>query len=167
MESQVTMSEPNVLAISGVKNSGKTTLISKIIDKLSALGYKVSVLKHDGHSYDPEPEGTDTHAYFEAGAHSWAIYDEEKFSFSQKSATTSERLLPLFKDSDLVLIEGLKNSDYPKLELMRKINGREPVCKHETVLAYITDFNFVADQPVFNFNDIDNICKFIVERLSL
>lgn len=159
------MNAAKVLGISGVKNSGKTTLISKLIPAFQRKGYELAVLKHDGHSYDPEPQGTDTHAYYKAGASSWAIYDGEKFSFNQKRKMTSEDLLPFFKGADLVLIEGLKGSDYPKLELMRKINGRDPVCKEETVLAYVVDFPYEGTKTSFKFHEIEELTDFIIERL--
>lgn len=159
------MNAPKVIGISGVKNSGKTTLISKLTAQLSGRGYRVSVLKHDGHNFDPEPIGTDTHIYSESGAQSWAIFDGEKFSFTERRKVAAEDLLPLFKGSDLVFIEGMKSSDYPKLELMREVNGTTPVCREETVIAYVTDFDYVSDRPVFNLNETDEICKYLIERL--
>lgn len=159
------MSAPKVLGISGVKNSGKTSLIAKLIPSLQKKGYEIAVIKHDGHRYDPEPEGTDTHTYYKAGATGWAIYDGEKFSFNQKKKMTADDLLPFFQGADLVLIEGLKGSDYPKFELMRKVNGTDPVCKEETVLAYVVDFPYGGPKTVFKFHEIDGMTDFIIERL--
>ena len=57
-----------VIAVSGVKNSGKTTLIEKLLPALNARGVKTAVLKHDGHSFAADREGTDTCRFLAAGA---------------------------------------------------------------------------------------------------
>ncbi len=50
----------SIVVICGVKNSGKTTLITKLIPKFTSLGYKVATIKHDGHDFDADVEGTDS-----------------------------------------------------------------------------------------------------------
>ena len=47
----------SIVVICGVKNSGKTTLITKLIPKFTSLGYKVATIKHDGHDFDADVEG--------------------------------------------------------------------------------------------------------------
>ena len=73
------MKEQTVIAISGVKNSGKTTLIQRILPKLTAEGLNVAVIKHDGHTFQADPVDTDTGKYIEAGAYGTAIFDGEKY----------------------------------------------------------------------------------------
>ncbi len=51
---------PYVAAVSGVKNSGKTTFLEKLIPVLTARGYQVAVIKHDGHEFEADVEGRDT-----------------------------------------------------------------------------------------------------------
>lgn len=160
------MKGPKVLGVSGVKNSGKTSLIGKLAPLLKASGLKVSVVKHDGHSYHPEVTGTDTEVFYQAGVDGYAIFDGEKFSLTKKRKITEREIFPFFQDSDLIIIEGLKDSDYPKLELIRQINGRETVCKRETVLAYITDFNMETDKPVFHLDNLEEIKDFVLEVLE-
>ena len=41
----------DLIAVSGVKNSGKTTFLAALIPELKALGLRVAVIKHDGHSF--------------------------------------------------------------------------------------------------------------------
>ena len=53
---------PAVVAVSGVKNSGKTTLIIEMLPYLTEKGLRVAVIKHDGHSFEPDPVCTDTGA---------------------------------------------------------------------------------------------------------
>ena len=49
--------KPFLLAISGCKNSGKTTLITKLIPKFCEKGYKVATIKHDGHDFQGDEIG--------------------------------------------------------------------------------------------------------------
>ena len=64
-----------VIAVSGVKNSGKTTLIERLIPYLQYYGLQVAVIKHDGHSFQADPSDTDTGRFVQAGAIGTAIYD--------------------------------------------------------------------------------------------
>ena len=50
----MTVAKPLVVAVSGVKNSGKTTLIEAMLPLLEESGLTVAVVKHDGHSFDAE-----------------------------------------------------------------------------------------------------------------
>ncbi len=159
------MSRLKILAVSGVKNSGKTTLIARLLPLLKEKGLKVSVLKHDGHSFNPEREGTDTKTYYDSGAYSWGIFDNGKFSFTKKERVNADRLFSLFEGSDLLILEGFKQSDYPKLELIRKTNGETPVCKSETVLAYVTDFPLEHFKPVFSFDELEALRDFIIKNV--
>lgn len=64
----MTVDRPVVVAVSGVKNSGKTTLIVEMLPHLTAAGLQVAVIKHDGHCFLPDPPGTDTGRFMAAGA---------------------------------------------------------------------------------------------------
>ena len=107
-----------VIAVSGVKNSGKTTLIEKLIPALNTRGVKTVVLKHDGHSFAADREGTDTCRFLAAGAMGAAIFDGEKFQAVKFAAVTERDLIALYPEADLILLEGFKWTDYPKIELV-------------------------------------------------
>ena len=53
--------KPKVFAVSGIKNSGKTTLVEQLVTRLTQLGYKVGVIKHDGHEFVADHEGTESY----------------------------------------------------------------------------------------------------------
>ena len=111
------MSGPVVFAISGEKNSGKTTLIEGVVAILAQRGYSVAVIKHDGHAFEPDVAGTDTRRFYDAGATGTAVFDGEKFMLVKRHPVTETQFFEAFPDADLILIEGLKSSDYPKLFL--------------------------------------------------
>ena len=128
-----------MVAVSGVKNAGKTTLITAMLPHLAAAGLKVATVKHDGHSFPAEPEGTDTGRHLAAGAWGAAIFDGEKYKMVRRDAVDEEALIARFSDADLVLLEGFKHSRWPKLELVRAGVSQTSVCDPSTLLALATD----------------------------
>ena len=112
--------KPMLFAISGVKNSGKTTLITKLIPILTEKGLKVATIKHDGHEFAPDVPGTDTWVHLQAGALGTAIFSDTKFMVvKQEAGVTETRLQEMFPEADLILLEGFKYSSYPKMEILR------------------------------------------------
>ena len=130
-----------VIAVSGVKNSGKTTVLEKLVAELTSRGIKVAVIKHDGHSFEPDRHGTDTYRHLAAGAVGTAVFDGEKFQVTCYAAVTEEDLISLFPDADLILLEGFKGSEWPKVEVVRSGNSEGPVCDPATLLAVVTDLS--------------------------
>ena len=133
------MDKPVVIAVSGVKNSGKTTLIEGVLPHLSAAGLRVAVVKHDGHSFQPEPPDTDTGRLLAAGAWGAAIFDGEKYKVVRREVVDEAALIAQFPEADLVLLEGFKGSGWPKLEVVRGAVSSAPVCDPATLLALVTD----------------------------
>lgn len=133
--------DPVVFAISGVKNSGKTTLITKVIEILTGRGLKVATIKHDGHEFEADVEGTDTYRHLQAGAVGTAVYSSTKFMVVKKQENTLEtQLREYFKDADLILLEGFKYNIYPKVEIVRKGNSEKSICPREELRAIVSDF---------------------------
>ena len=150
---RIAMGEPVVVAISGVKNSGKTTLIEGMLPHLAAAGLQVAVIKHDGHSFQPDPPGTDTGRYMAAGAQGTAIFDGEKCKVVRRQAVTEAQLIAQFPQAHLILLEGFKHSAWPKLELVRRGNSQAPVSDPATLLALVTDLDLTVEGvPSIPFN---------------
>ena len=160
--------KPVVFAVSGVKNSGKTTLIEKIIPKLKEHGLKVATIKHDGHDFEGDVEGTDTYKHKRAGAYGTAIFSKNKFMIiKDQTDTLEEELMLYFKDSDVIILEGFKHSDYPKLEIVRKGNSEHSVCRKETLLAIVSDMDIKAEGvEILDLNDIDKIADFLLKYIG-
>lgn len=133
------MGKPVVIAVSGVKNSGKTTLIETMLPLLTEAGLNVAVVKHDGHCFDPDPPGTDTGRFMAAGAAGTAIFDGEKFKIVKKQPVTEDVLIGQFPEADLILLEGFKYTTWPKLEVVRGEISQAPVSDPATLVALVTD----------------------------
>lgn len=161
------MSEPLVVAVSGVKNSGKTTLIESVLPLLAQAGLNVAVIKHDGHSFDPDPPGTDTGRFMAAGAAGTAIFDGEKFKIVKKHPVTEDELIPQFPEADLILLEGFKYTAWPKLEMVRRGNSEAPVSDPATLLALVTDLPLeVHGVPVLSLNDPQGVARFLLRLVK-
>lgn len=111
---------PVIFAISGYKNSGKTTLTVKLVERLTNMGYRVATIKHDGHDFEPDVPGTDSYRHRKAGACGCAVYSKNRWMVIQEqpeeeSAKIDEQfLIKMFPDVDIILLEGLKHSNWPK-----------------------------------------------------
>ncbi len=158
---------PEVIAISGVKNSGKTTLLIKIIPLLKALGLKVAVIKHDGHDFVPDVPGTDSFRLRAAGAKAAAIYSPYRFLLTvEKRSPTLEEFLPFLSGFDLVLLEGGKNSPYPKIEIVRQAISSEILSHPNTLLALCTDADLIRpDLTVLRLDDYESLAHLIYNYL--
>jgi len=153
-----------VIAVSGVKNSGKTTVLEKLVAELTARGVKTAVIKHDGHSFEPDRPGTDTYRHLTAGAVGTAVFDGEKFQVTRYAAVTEEDLIALFPDADLILLEGFKGSSWPKVEVVRSGNSDGSVCDPSALLALVTDLPLsVSGVPVLGLEDTKGLTELMLE----
>lgn len=153
---------PRTIAISGVKNSGKTTLIASILPYLRQAGCSTAVIKHDGHSFDADPPNTDTGKYMAAGAVGTAIFDAGKYKSIHRRTVDEQELLALFPEADLILLEGFKHSTWPKLEVVRGAVSSHPVCKTDNLLAVVTDLPLPLRVSVLPLNDPPAVAQFIL-----
>ncbi|MCC8142398.1 MAG: molybdopterin-guanine dinucleotide biosynthesis protein B [Lachnospiraceae bacterium] len=165
-----TASGPRIFAISGVKNSGKTTLIESLIPAFADMGWSVAVLKHDAHGFDPDVPGTDTYRQRQAGACGTAIFSDDLSMVVRRESTSERALINAFPDADLILLEGFKWTDYPKIEIVRDGNSESPVSDTATLAGIATDVRgadgFPPDIPVFDLNQPERIAQFIWDYFS-
>jgi molybdopterin-guanine dinucleotide biosynthesis protein B len=107
--------KPVIFAICGYKNSGKTTLMTRLISKLTARGWRVAAIKHDGHDFEPDVPGTDSDRHRRAGAYGTAVFSPHRFMLTKTWDTPqAESLIAAFPEADVILLEGFKDSSYPK-----------------------------------------------------
>lgn len=111
--------KPFIFAVSGYKHSGKTTLLTQLIPELRRRGYRVAVIKHDGHEFIGDVPGTDSYRLREAGAYGCAVFSKHRILITKEreereSEIGEKELMKAFPEADILLIEGLKNSTYPK-----------------------------------------------------
>lgn len=152
-----------ILAISGVKNSGKTTLISKLIPFLKKKGLKVATIKHDGHDFQPDIEGTDTYKHRKAGAYGVAIFSNNKWMLvKEENDIDILKLIDQFPKADLIILEGFKYSNYPKIEVVRSKISSTPISNPNTIIAYVSDMEeFSKDIKQFKLDEVEDLAEYI------
>lgn len=150
---------PVVFCVSGIKNSGKTGLIEKLINEFIQEKYSVAVIKHDGHDYVMDYEGTDTYRFSRAGAKCSAIFSDTQYSMNRKGKASIQEMLTLCKDVDVVMIEGMKDSPFPKVEIVRQAVSDKPVCGESSLICIATDVVSRKDVKcqVFDMEDVPGI----------
>ena len=131
--------EQKILCVCGVKNSGKTTYIEKLIAGLTAEGRRVAVIKHDGHDFEGDRLGTDTYRFHKAGAEGTAIFSKNRYMINADKTVDWLQLKEQFSDADIILVEGLKQSALPKIEIVREGISDELSCSRENLIAVVTD----------------------------
>lgn len=159
--------KPVIVAISGVKNSGKTTFIEKMLPLLNESGIKTAVIKHDGHRFEADPIQTDTGRYMHAGAYAASVFDGEKFKIIRKESVDEHRLIEDFPDADLILLEGFKRSHWPKIELVRGGNSFDYVSDKETMIGLVTDLPIKMDDiPVVHLDDVQSAVELLFNYMK-
>lgn len=151
----------------GYSGSGKTTLAEKVIKELSDKGFKIAYLKHDGHKFQMDKEGKDTDRLKKAGAKAIAISSNDKYAMISDSnyrLTFMELSKILPNDIDIIIGEGFKDNDIPKIIVHRKENKKDRACPNDNnIIAAVTDVpeDFPDVDLIFELNDIENVVKFI------
>jgi molybdopterin-guanine dinucleotide biosynthesis protein len=150
---------PVVFCVSGVKDSGKTGLIIKLINEFIGEDYKVGVIKHDGHDYVCDHEGTDTMRFSQAGAAVSAIFSDTQYSINGKIHVDAEHMIKELEGMDIIILEGFKYSMYPKIEVVRSAISSEGVCSPDTLICMATDIISPENMrcPVYDINDTEGI----------
>ena len=162
-----------VFGISGWKNSGKTTLTSALIRELSARGYRVSSVKHAHHNVDVDQQGTDSYKHRAAGASEVMLATSKRFALMHEIAEEEGEfelgeLLEKMSEVDLILVEGFKSSDIPKIQTIRQVSlgnsGKEPI---NNIVAYATDMRKETELPVLDIDNVSMIADFIIDYMDL
>ena len=131
--------EQKILCICGIKNSGKTTYIEKLLKEIKAHGKSAAVIKHDGHDFEGDRPGTDTYRYHQAGAAATAIFSKYRYMINADEEIDLQQLISGFSDADVILVEGIKQSELPKIEIVREKISCTLSCCGKNLIAVVTD----------------------------
>ena len=162
-----------VWGVVGWKNSGKTGLMERLVTEFTGRGLSVSTVKHAHHVFDVDHPGKDSHRHRQAGAtevllssrRRWALMHELR----DEEEMPLEMLLSKLSPVDLVLVEGYKRDQHPKVEAHRAETGNPLIATDDpTVRAIASDSGATAEErPTFDLNDTSAIADFIAQELGL
>ena len=155
------------IGVIGWKNSGKTTLVSKLVNYFSSLNLKVGVIKHAHHSFDIDHPNTDSYKIRKSGAFKTTIVSNKRLAVIEERADDNEidlkSIIDMNKDCQILILEGFKkNKDIPKIEVFLKKNKKEHLYKNvEKVKLLVTDDDKSHPLKVLSHDQIPLIAKFI------
>ena len=154
---------PQMISIVGRSQSGKTTLIEKLIPVLKRRGYKIGTIKHSHHIFDFDKSGKDSWRHKDAGAETVIIASPGKIAMVKTDHEgTLDSLQNFFADLDLVITEGYKGAQKPKIEVVRAARHTEALLAEDpNLIAVATDVAMAMKVPVFGLEDIDQLADFI------
>ncbi len=153
-----------IISIVGKSESGKTTLLERLIGGLKQRGYKVAVIKHSGEDFELDTANKDSWRFSRAGSEISAICSAHKLAIIKKLERDLEpREVAQFlgSDYDLMLTEGFKQSNHLKIEVHRKEQGKELLSPPPQLLAVVTDEPLSVDVPQFSREEITEIVDLI------
>ncbi|MFO7983767.1 MAG: molybdopterin-guanine dinucleotide biosynthesis protein B [Desulfuromonadales bacterium] len=162
---------PPAVSFIAESGTGKTSLLEKVVGSLKGRGYRIGVIKHDAHRFDIDHPGKDSYRLTAAGADTMLIASEEKLAVvkQQSSSPRVEDLIATyFGDVDIVLTEGFKKNELPKIEVNRKERGTALISRGEepdpTLLAVASDQELQLDVPVLDINSPEQVADFIEQQ---
>ncbi|AFV10397.1 molybdopterin-guanine dinucleotide biosynthesis protein B [Thermacetogenium phaeum DSM 12270] len=149
-----------VISIVGKSGAGKTTLLEKVIKRLKEDGIRVAAIKHDAHRFDMDKPGKDTWRMAQAGADVVVISSSEKMAMIEKVSKEKslDEIVAMLPGVDIVLTEGYKSGDKPKIEVYRSEVHKERLCSPDELLAIVSDVVWDdLDVPQYQLDDIDGV----------
>ena len=161
---------PPIVSVVGNSGAGKTTLLEKLIPELIRRGLKVGTIKHDVHGFEMDKPGKDSWRHKHAGALATVISSPYQIGMVKdvKYDHKPDELLLLFNGMDIILTEGYKRGDHPKMEIFRTEIISEPLCKNDShLIALITDSDVDIDVPTFSSGAIKEIADFLIRHFDL
>jgi molybdopterin-guanine dinucleotide biosynthesis protein B len=161
---------PPIIGIAGWKNSGKTTLVTRLVAEFTARGFKVATVKHAHHNFRIDESDADSARHRRAGASQVAIVSARRWALITELAETREpaldEVVARLEPCDLVIVEGYKAAPISKIEVRRSAGapGAWLADSDPHVLAIAADHAVQSKAlPVFDLDDIAGIADFIAE----
>lgn len=158
-----------IFGIVGWKNSGKTYFAQQIISTLSSQNLRVASIKHAHHDFDIDQPETDSYLLRKAGAQQVIVSSAKRWAKINELKDSSEKklneLINELENPEVVIVEGFKNENHPKIEIIKNAHDRSSFMFNNlnNIVALISDMHinsFVLSQ--FKKNQIKQIVEFIL-----
>ena len=157
---------PPIISIVGKSESGKTTLIEKLIPELKRRGYRIGVIKHAFHEFEFDKPGKDSWRHRAAGADTVLVAAPGSIVMVKNGqGETLDELEGYFRDMDLVLTEGFKRGNKPQIEIFRKERHQQPLpAGNSNLVALVTNADIELNVPTFGLEDIVPLADLIEDK---
>lgn len=151
-----------IVSIVGHSQSGKTTLIEKLIREMVSRGYNIATIKHTHHTVVPAQSEKDNWRHLQAGSAAAVLSSTDNVTLIKPMADASldDIVRLLGEDYDLILAEGFKHDNAPKIEVYRKNTG--PLLPDLTELfAIVSDESLDSKIRQFAPDDISGLADLL------
>lgn len=157
-----------IVSIVGRSGAGRTTLLEKLIPELKRRGYRVATVKHHAHrDFEVDQPGKDTWRHAQAGSEQVIIAAPDRVAaicYVDHGLTLDEVASTLVRDVDIILTEGYRRAEKPKIEVVRAARCPEPVCEPQELLAVVSDVSLPFGVPRFGLDDAVGLADLIEAR---
>jgi molybdopterin-guanine dinucleotide biosynthesis protein B len=153
-----------IFTISGWSGSGKTLLITRLIERFKARNRRVVAVKHAPNSDSMQPEGKDSRRFLEAGADEVFLLTARELTRIRTLGNEEGRfglLTSCFRDEDIVLMEGFHQEGIPVIEVVDARINPETRLPVERLAAVVSDPPLVLPIPCFSINEVDRVADFM------
>jgi len=151
-----------IFSFVGDSNSGKTTLISKIIVELTKRNYTVGAVKHCSKGFEIDKKGKDSYILRERGADPVLLISKNDVALLKKNSSEEpmELIERYFSNRDFVIVEGGRNwKGIKKIEVIG--NERDRLQLDDRPIAIISGEEVYTDVPLFRKDEIEKIVNFM------
>ncbi len=162
-----------VIGVAGFKNSGKTTLVEKLVRHLTGVGFRISTVKHAHHSFDLDHEGRDSFRHRAAGATEVAVVSQQRYAIMHElrgdDAPSLTEIIQKLAPCDLVIVEGYKRDSHDKIEVRNVALDHPKLAGDDPTIVAIAAHGSIghSDVPVFDRDDVAGLAAFIVVATGL
>lgn len=163
------MNQPPIISIVGLSDVGKTTFLEKLIAELKRRGYRVATIKHDVHGFEIDRPGKDSWRHAQAGSDVVVIASPTRMAMIRRldRELTLDELATYLTDVDLILTEGYKRGDKPKIEISRRARGSDLLCSPDELIALVTDQPFDLPVPQYDLDDAAGVADLLEQRFPI
>lgn len=156
------------LSFSAKSGTGKTTYLEKLVASLKKKGLRIALIKHDAHGFELDQPGKDSYRLRKAGVDTMILSGPNqtvRMDTHLSGEPSLKQLLASIHNADLILIEGYKFGSQPKIQLLRKGYSETPVGNQENTIAFVTDFSYQTDLPVFDLNQPQELADYLIASI--
>ncbi|HEX9912088.1 MAG TPA: molybdopterin-guanine dinucleotide biosynthesis protein B [candidate division Zixibacteria bacterium] len=160
----------HILLVVGRKKRGKTTLVEKLVPEFKKRGYKVGTVKYTTMDHQFDTPGKDSFRHTQAGAGTTLVMSPNNialFSSDLRKKEPDELFKLFFQEYDLIIGEGFKSSNYPKIEILDSSQDTEPLCSaKDNLIALVCSNKREYSVPVFSLEQIEPLVDFLEKKLK-
>ncbi|MHB8158123.1 MAG: molybdopterin-guanine dinucleotide biosynthesis protein B [Desulfocucumaceae bacterium] len=158
-----------VVSFVGYSGAGKTTFLERLIAELKTRNLRVGIIKHHVHDIEIDRPGKDTWRHSRAGADAVAISTPGRVALFKRldREMDLDDLARAMGDVDIILTEGYKRGNRPKIEIIRAEHSKNLITNPSELLAIVSDTIWDVGAPVFGLEDFGGVADFLQKLYHL